>query len=55
MFSSNPEIIRRKVIKVRSVRKVSPLVHVDAALGLAEEAGRHLRRVLALRREMVCP
>jgi hypothetical protein len=54
MFSSNPKIIRRKAIKVRSVRKVSSLAHVDAALGLAE-AGRHLRRVLALRREIVYP
>jgi hypothetical protein len=36
-----------------SIRKVSSLV--DAALGLAEEAGKHSRRVLALRREMVCP
>ena len=55
LFSSNHQIIRRKAIKIESVRKGSSL-NVDAALGLAEEAGRHLRRVLlALRREMVCP
>jgi hypothetical protein len=33
MFFSNPEIIRRKAIKLGLVRKGSPLIDVDAALG----------------------
>ena len=53
MFISNHEIIQRKMVEIGSIRKVASLV--DAALGLAEEAGRHSRRVLALRREMVYP
>ena len=51
MFISNHEIIQRKMIEIGSIRKVSSLV--GAALGLVEEVGRHSRRVLALRREMV--
>ena len=45
----NPE----KAIEIGSIRKVLSLI--DVALGLAEETGRHSRRVLALRRKMVCP
>jgi len=47
------QVIRRKVIEIEFIRKISSLV--DATQSLAEEAGRYSRRVLALRREMVCP
>jgi hypothetical protein len=53
LFFSNLKIIRRKIIKLESVRKVSFLYNIDAALGLAKEADRYIKLILALRREIV--